>query len=392
MNRLITLVIAGFLTMSLNTKGQILSPEAEISIYTLGPFQAELYSAFGHSAYRVFDPVHEWDMIYNYGIFDFNQPNFYLNFAKGDPFYMLGVQHYEQFKNVAIGENRSIVQQVLNLNQEEKQDLFNFLQWNAQPENRNYYYNYIYDNCATKIRDVIDSLFVGQVQYDYSYVIDGATFRDLMDMYLEEQAWGDFGIDICLATGIDKVATGYHYMYIPDYVEKAFSGARVVTDSMEKPLIKETIKIYEPGPTSTQKKLITPLLVLIILFLLFVFITYKDIKKGKRTNWADVILFSVVGIMGWLLFYLWFFTNHISQNNFNLLWAIPIHFPIALFLLKKRKPWFIRYYFLFTAIILVFLLLFWGLWPQNMHESLIPLILILLMRASVVFRLEKKVH
>ena len=199
MNRLITLVIAGFLTMSLNTKGQILSPEAEISVYTLGPFQAELYSAFGHSAYRVFDPVHEWDMIYNYGIFDFNQPNFYLNFAKGDPFYMLGVQHYEQFKNAAIGENRSIVQQVLNLNQEEKQNLYNFLQWNAQPENRNYYYNYIYDNCATKIRDVIDSLFVGQVQYDYSYVIDGVTFRDLMDMYLEEQAWGDFGIDICLA-------------------------------------------------------------------------------------------------------------------------------------------------------------------------------------------------
>ena len=146
MSRITSLFFAIFLLLSSSGKGQRLSDKAEISVYTMGPYQGELYSAFGHSAFRVYDPPNDLDLIYNYGIFDFTQPNFYLNFAKGKPYYMLGVQYYEPFIKSYIQENRRIVQQVLNLAKTEKQDLFDFLQWNAQPENRNYYYNYVYDN------------------------------------------------------------------------------------------------------------------------------------------------------------------------------------------------------------------------------------------------------
>ena len=74
---------------------QILSEEASISVITLGPDQQELYSAFGHSSFRVYDPTNGWDIIYNYGVFDFDQPNFYLNFANGNPYYnaILNVLH-----------------------------------------------------------------------------------------------------------------------------------------------------------------------------------------------------------------------------------------------------------------------------------------------------------
>ncbi len=388
MNRIVTIIIAGLFTMSLSTKGQILTPQAEISVYTLGPFQAELYSAFGHNAIRVSDPFNKLDLIYNYGIYDFEQPNFYLNFVKGKPYYLLGVQHYEPFINVGIHENRKIVQQVLNLTPEEKQELFDFLQWNAKPENRDYYYNYVYDNCATRIRDVVDSLFT-QVQYDYSYVVEGVTIRDIMDMYLQEQAWGDLGIDFCLGTDIDKVASGYQYMYMPDFIEKAFAGAYVTVGSKTKPLVKETNIIYEPIPTVDSKKGFKPFLFFLFLFIVIALVSYKDLKKKKRTNWLDIMLFSIVGILGWLLFYLWFFTSHISEYNFNLLWAIPLHFPIALFLISKKKSKFIQYYFLSTAVLLLVLLLFWGFWPQNMHESLIPFILALLLRAILVYLFQK---
>ncbi len=394
MKRLTQFLSVVFFTLTQQVYCQILSPESEISLITLGPYQSEVYSAFGHSAIRVYDPANNWDSIYNYGIFDFNQPNFYLNFAAGNPYYKLGVYQYNYFLHSAIRENRRAVQQVLNLTLEEKQRLFDFLQWNARPENCNYFYNYIYDNCATRIRDVMDSVFAGNVQYSYNYVKEDLTFRDLMDLYLKEQPWGDLGIDLCLGTGIDKVATGYHYMFIPDYVEHAFAGAIFKSDSTEKPLIKETINLNEHSPESSVAGMITPLVVSIFILLVYVFITYRDIKLKTRSRLEDTILFSIVGIVGWFLIFLLFFTNHISQISFNLIWAMPLHFPIAFLYLKKNKSRFMHIYFLISASVLGLFLVLWRVWPQDLHESLIPLLLALLIRYVMALNiaLPKKVN
>ena len=105
MNRLAQLLSVVFFTLTQQVYCQILSHESEISIITLGPYQAELYSAFGHSAIRVSDPVNNWDAIYNYGIFDTDQPNFYLNFVSGNPYYKLGVYSYDNLLNSAIRKN-----------------------------------------------------------------------------------------------------------------------------------------------------------------------------------------------------------------------------------------------------------------------------------------------
>ncbi|MDA0195068.1 MAG: DUF4105 domain-containing protein [Bacteroidetes bacterium] len=374
------------LILPLIGQAQTLSKDAEISVLTLGPDQSEVFTAFGHSAIRVADEANGFDLIYNYGVFDFNQPNFYLNFALGKLYYRLGQHSYNRFRDAYIQENRTIIEQVLNLDSAERQNLFDYLQWNAQPENQFYYYNYIYDNCATKIRDVLDTVLQNRVVYDYSFVEEELSFRDLMDLYLGYQPWGDFGIDLCLGLGIDKVATGYHYMYLPDYIERAFDKAVIKTSNGTKPLIRETVVTYQAVPEVFKETSVTPTIVFILVFFVFGFISFKDLKANKRTNWVDLLLFSTAGLIGCLLLFLWVFTQHISQYNFNLLWALPVHLPIALLLSKYVKPKFLKPYFLANSMLLGILIVLWGFWPQNLHDSLIPFALLLLMRSIIIYR------
>src|SRR5688572_7827077 len=119
-----------FLLISTVSKAQ-LSDEAFISVLTCGPYQQELYSAFGHSAFRIYDPVKGIDVVCNYGVFDFSQPNFYLNFALGNNLYKLGIEDYPRFESRYMYENRFIHEQILNLTNEQKQKLFAYLQRNA---------------------------------------------------------------------------------------------------------------------------------------------------------------------------------------------------------------------------------------------------------------------
>ena len=151
-----------------------LSDQAQISIITCGPTQAELYSAFGHTAIRVYDSLQGIDDAYTYGMFSFNQPNFYLNFARGSSFYILGVQSYPDFRYTSIYYNRSVHEQKLNLSSEQKQKIFDFLQWNAQTENRSYRYDYFYDNCATRVRDAFKKALKEEVQRFASLPMENA--------------------------------------------------------------------------------------------------------------------------------------------------------------------------------------------------------------------------
>src|SRR5690606_41639795 len=147
-----------------------LSEHAEISVITCGPYQGELYSAFDHSSFRVHDPQNGYDAAYNYGVFSFNQPNFYLNFARGYLYYQLGVYDYPSFEEYYVAADRYVHEQVLNLTQAQKQKMFDYLQWNSLPQNRHYRYDYFYDNCATKMRDVVAHVLRADIRFDGSYI------------------------------------------------------------------------------------------------------------------------------------------------------------------------------------------------------------------------------
>ncbi|MEQ8417998.1 MAG: DUF4105 domain-containing protein [Imperialibacter sp.] len=381
---LISLLLLGGsgLAESLAQIPPFISDSTTVSVMTMGPSQVELYTAFGHSAFRVLDHKTGIDLVFNYGIFSFNQPNFYLNFARGKLLYKLGVNRYEDFKEAYIEENRSIVEQNLNLTVSEKHQLYAFLAENNKPENRDYYYNYIYDNCATKIRDVLETVFKDRITFDYSYVTEDLTFRQLMDMNLGQQPWGDLGIDICLGTGIDKVATGYQYMYLPEYIQKAFAGATLQRSNGKVPLVNATEVVFMPTEEGeSQASLVTPTIVFVLVFMLFGFSTQQEWKAGKRRKWLDFTLFFVIGVVGILLLFLWFATDHISQYNFNLLWAFPLHAFVAFYAFKNSPPNWLSTYLLSAAVLLAVVIVSWSFLPQMLHLALVPIMLTLGLRA-----------
>ena len=377
------------LCISLSSFAQIkLSPEAQIHVLTCGPYQPELYSAFGHSAVRITDPVYKLDLLFNYGVFDFDQPNFYLNFARGFLNYKLDVMDYSRFRDFYIYQNRSIHEQVLNLTATQKQEYFEFLYWNAQPENQYYYYDYFYDNCATRIRDGLKQAFGEDLHFDGSYITSTNTLRGLTDIYLKEQPWGDLGIDLCLGMPMDVEATPDMHMFLPDYIESGLNNAFIRTDDGEEvPLVRETIITYEATPEPSTASGITPLIAFTFLLVAGIIITYLEIRKGRNLKLFDVILFSLVGLVGWLLFLLWVATDHgAAARNYNLLWALPVYFPIAFWLLRHRRSAKLKLFFKVIFFLNVIIILCWSLIPQDLHNSLVPLVALLGLRAWSISR------
>lgn len=381
-------ILIVFLLVPFLSAGQSfqLSEQAEISVITCGPYQGELYSAFGHSAFRVHDPENAYDVAYNYGVFNFNQPNFYLNFARGYLYYQLGLYDYPSFENHYVSYNRYVHEQILNLTPEQKQKMFDYLQWNALPENQHYRYDYFYNNCATKMRDVIVHVLGDEIRFDGSYITTDYSIRDLTDIYLKEQPWGDLGIDICLGLPMDKNATPYEYMFLPDYVESGFDHAFILRDGEEVPAIKTKNIISDSREQVASRRLYTPLTVFTVFFLGTLLLTYRDLKSGKLTKWFDILLFGVTGIIGVLLFFLWFFTDHnAAANNLNIIWALPLHLVAAIALL--RNPRWLKYYFGAVSILTLILLVLWFGLPQKLHYSLIPLVMAQGARAFATYRL-----
>ncbi len=366
-----------------------LSDQAEISVVTCGPFHGEVYSAFGHSAFRVSDPTQGIDAIYNYGVFDYDQPNFYLNFALGKNKYMLGVQDYKRFRDVYIYYNRFIHEQSLDLNNFQKQKLFSYLEWNARPENQYYYYDYFYNNCATKIRDVVLTIFGDSVHFNTEYITTDYTIRELTDFYLKPQPWGDLGIDIGLGLPMDKKAAPLEYMFL-HYVESGFDHATIKQNGSTGPLVKEKRTTYETRPEEIPRTIPHPLYVFSFVALFALVLTIRDFKRKKISTWFDMILFATVGLTGVLLLFLWFFTDHkASAKNFNLLWAVPTHL-IAAVALMNSSAW-LKRYFLCTAVLAIITLLSWPVLPQMLHYALIPLAATLGMRGFAQFYWRNKV-
>lgn len=380
------LLIVFSLLFSVSRAQTILSPQAEISIVTCGPYQGELYSAFGHSAIRVIDPVRGFDIAFNYGVFDFNQPNFYLNFTRGYLYYKLGVYSYPDFRDHYISYNRYVHEQVLALDSAQKQKVFSYLENNSLPENQTYRYDYFYNNCASKVRDVFAEVFKAEIKFDSSFIKTNYTIRDLTEIYLKQQPWGDLGIDICLGLPMDKKASAYDYMFLPDYIESSFDRVTISGS----PIVREKISVYESSPEITPFHWYHPWIVFGLLFLVAGILSYRDWQRRKLSKWFDVTLFGAAGIVGLLLFILWVATDHkAAANNFNLAWAFPLHLVGAIGLLKRTSPKWISVYFTFAAIISVLLIGFWTLLPQALNPFLLPVIFVILMRSLVIIKVQK---
>jgi len=353
------------------TKG---NEDVEFSVITIGPYEDELYSAFGHSGIRYRDKQNNIDLFYNYGIFDFDQPNFYLNFLNGRLLYMVGRYDYKNVQSFYISQKRYIKEQVLNLRESEKIILYNYLEQNIKPENRTYLYNYVYNNCATKIRDILITVYGERITFKDSN--DNLSIRDLMDKYLQNNKWGDLGIDICLGSEIDKKANSSEEMFLPEYLFSSLDSSLL---DGETNLISET-NIINSNSVKIQKNIFQPRLVLLLFLMLCLMVSFRQIKYGLKYIYFDFIVFFISGIIGVLLIYLWFFTDHLSSFNYNLIWALPFNVIFSFLLIINIKSRFTKWYMIFKSAVLLSLLILWGIIPQNLNDLLIFLILGMLLR------------
>mgnify|MGYP006072576895 CR=1 FL=1 len=364
-----------------------LSVYSEISIITVGPGEV-LFETFGHSAIRVKDSVLGMDTIFNYGLFDFNQPNFYLNFVKGKLIYKIGKQSFQNFVASNNYQKRWMKAQVLNLSQIEKQKMFQLLEVNSYPENANYLYDPYFNNCATKLRDITKEILGDQIQFPTSYSNEDYTMRQLMNKELPWNTWGNFGINLALGSTLDKAITAEEYMYLPDYVYLAFKNAKKSKNNATISLIKNENIILK----FKEKEIITqwynPFFVFSIILLLTIVITYRDQKRNKRSKWLDFLLFFLSGFLGLLICFLWFFTDHsTTPNNFNFLWAFAPNLCIGFVLLKRKMPSWISKYVMGYLVMLALTAIVWVFGIQQFSFAVLPIIAMLIVRNFYLYKL-----
>ena len=356
----------------------------EVSLLTCSPGE-ELYSTFGHSAFRVKDHSMGSDIIFNYGTFDFDDPGFYKKFVRGKLLYFVSVQDFYGFKEDYRMEGRGIIEQKIELSCTDKQSLYRALRTNIKEENKYYKYDFLYDNCSTRLKDILKKAAGTQVEFHNILPTPLPTFRDMIHIYLDSggKYWSKLGIDMLLGNRIDKIPSNEQAMFLPDFLMKGFDsafidGKAIVTDKQV--ILNRRIEI-DSSFNLLRPIVITSLLLLVVWMIQF-----------SKRKWApgflrvfDRVFFFLLGALGCLMLFMWFGTDHIGcSNNFNLLWAIPFHLPIA-FLLNSKKEW-VRKYFLVGAGWYFILFFIWSLLPQGMNSAFVPLVILAFMRSIVRYK------
>ena len=327
MKRHIIVAILSVLCALANAQA-LLSPNAKTSLLTCSPGE-QIYLKFGHTALRICDPEQGIDLVFNYGVFSFNEDYFIPHFVAGETDYHLAVQSYARFINSYDAEGRQVFEQILRLDSAQRQDLFERLTVNALPENKVYRYNFIFDNCATRPYVMLDSVLGGKLSAWPPKEDTGTTFRQAIRHYTHTNSWGQLGIDLCFGTDADRPMRNDEPLFLPerlmDYVaEVEVDGKKLADNSVVMQFdIADTDFITSPG------------MVMVALLLLTVVFCFVSIRRTGRVPYLiDITVYLVSAIIGTLLIYLWFFSVHaFVQNNWNVVILNPlmlVMFTIAL--------------------------------------------------------------
>lgn len=354
------------------------SSRLRISLLTCTPGE-ELYSTFGHSAYRVIDSNSVTDIVYNYGTFNFDDDGFYLKFIKGKLMYYLSAEDFALFKEDYKASNRGITEQVLNLSAAEKIGFQQALFKNIKEENKFYKYDFFFDNCTTRPRDLIFKFKTPHPQW-VAVMPAGTRFRQAIHSYLDknEKHWSKLGIDLLLGAPTDAVMTVTQSQFLPDVLMMGLDSS-----NKKHSLLLSSTNLYAIDADKNKGSVFTPV---IVFSLLLIFIVGLSLSKNK---WAivfiqgfDGLLFFLSGAVGILLIFMWTSTDHaMCKNNYNLLWALPTNTLLAFFTNNKKS--FIKKCFWVTAIVLTIVVLTWFFLPQQMNSAFLPIVLLLIYRSAV---------
>jgi len=354
--------------------------QAELYLLTCGP-GTETYSVYGHSALRIVIPSSGMDNVYNWGVFDFATPNFVWKFAKGRLDYSLGVYSYDRFLRDYLFEERWVVSQRLNLDSAAIALLFRLIEENLRPENISYRYDFYYDNCSTRIRDIIEKATGENLLYPPDDPgLRPPTFRSLSGAYEKDYPWTKFGIDLLLGAPTDKKASFREKMFLPIELKDGLSNSLFRTGGKMVPLLSDPSLVVDfPSPSKKLNFLTSPVFIFSLLLILTVLLSAA--VRGKKGNTVfDIILFTVFSLLSLMMIFFNFFTDHQQLRwNLNIIWLSPfvILCLVSLIFNMNRTSWF-RIVFLLTASFLLLMVVL----PQHINNATIPLIVILMLRSS----------
>ncbi len=357
-----------------------------VSLLTVTPGE-ELYSTFGHSALRIQDNSNHTDVVYNYGTFNFDEPDFYIKFIRGKLTFYLSTDDYDSFRNDNYEDGRGTIEQVLNLSCAEKFNIVMLLKANMMGENRKYKYDFTFDNCTTRLRDLIKRSANEPVHFG-NVLQTKKTFRDLIYEYLNknDKQWSKLGIDILLGKPTDAVMQPEQEMFLPDYLSNALDRTTIGST----PIVSEKHELYNIAVVQPEVHFYThPLFVFSCLFVLIVLLSFSKNNFIKRILIAfDGFMFFFTGLLGVLLLFMWFGTDHrMTKDNFNLLWAWPTNLIAAFYIHSLKRPG--TKYFMIYIVFNLLLLACWFMLPQHLNPALMPIIAILIFR-SILYVSKKK--
>lgn len=375
MNKLIFACVFLFGILFHSVKAQ--NDSIRVSLLTCAP-GTEIYALFGHTALRFENPANGQDLVFNYGLFSFNSPNFILRFVKGETDYKLGYTVYPYFESEYAMRGSSVYQQTLNLTPVEKQNLLALLEENYRPENRTYRYNFFYDNCTTRARDKVEEAIDGVVTYPEGK--QNISFREIVHQYTKGHEWDEFGIDLCLGSEADRPIDIRKQMFAPFYLLEAAKRAVITKGDSIRPLVLHETKVVDVNMETDEGNFpLSPMMCALILLVVTCFIAFWQLKI-KKVIWGwDIVLFGAQGLAGCVITFLVFFSVHptVGSNWLILLFnPIPLlYMPIMVYKAIKRKK---DIYHLMNVCYLTLFIAIMPFVQQKINSTVLPLALCLL--------------
>ena len=349
-----------------------------VSLITCYP-GPEIYELCGHEAIRVRGEGR--DSVWNFGMFSFNEPNFVYRFVKGETDYLCVGYPFAWFLPEYVERGSRVVEQDLNLTQEEASTLLKLLQIHALPENRKYRYNYVLDNCATRITDQIDKAASSRVIYPDTMAFP--TFRQEMRHYHQNYPWYQFGIDLALGSGLDRRLHGREDMFVPVEMMRKSGNARFADG---RPLVREERVLYEGSDGAVLPPTVwwlSPLAVCSAVFLFVLVFCLISLKNKRIYAWGYFLWFLILGLAGTLVAFLVFKSSHEATSpNALLLWLNPLQLIFAVCVLWRRlrigavaMSW-------FNIVAVLCMLIVWPFQRQVANPAFFPLMLSTLFLSS----------
>ena len=362
--------------------------DVQISIITCDPGE-EIYSLFGHSALRINHQKGKQDIVVNWGIFEYdeNQLSFGYNFAKGRLNYYMGIQNTSDFLKEYFYFQRGVREQLLNLSALEKEEILKFVDENYKPENRNYKYEFFFDNCSTRIRELLKTIFKSELKWGSHSLENKKTFRDLIHQNLVSQPWLMLGIDLVLGKRIDQNVSNENLMFLPEYLESIIDSTTISSNQITKNIVaKKTVLITSKNKSKTTTKSVSLYgWIILVVTILGLFLQQEKIVN----SWAALLL-SLTGVLGIVLSFMWIGTDHqATKENLNILWANPFHLYVVWVIISKKWNKFSLVYIIIFGFILLATILFWFGMVQDFNDTIKPIIISLALIFFYYYRKNK---